>query len=83
MINKNSNKLTNDELIKLIDKVKTYSGCSEVELTGCHKTFEELIKIGFPLTDFKCNEEFKLDTSQLYIIPVGEHSKNIKIIFEE
>ena len=82
MSNNDINTLTNNELIKLIDKVKTASGCNEVELIGNHKTFEELMAEGFPLVDFKCTEDLKLDESQLYIIPIREH-ENIKIVFEE
>lgn len=72
MSNKDLNELTYDELIKLIDKVKMCSGCDEVELFGSDKTFEELIAKGFPLDNFKhveLTEPFKLDESQLYIIP--------------
>lgn len=65
-------KLTKDRLIELIDCVKMYSGCDEVELIGSHKTFEEIIAMGFPLTDLKCEEPFEIDESLLYIIPVGQ-----------
>lgn len=82
MNNNDINTLTSNELIKMIDKVKIASGCNEVELVGNHKTFEELMVKGFPLADFKCTEDLKLDESQLYIIPIRKH-ENIKIVFEE
>lgn len=76
------NEPTKDDLLKLIDNVKMYSGCDEVELIGNHKTFQDLIAKGFPLADFKCTEDLKLGESQLYVIPIREHN-NIKIVFEE
>lgn len=63
-------KLTYERLVGLIDYIKMYSGCDEVELIGSHKTFEEIIAMGFPLTDFKYEEPFEIDESQLYIIPI-------------
>lgn len=68
-----SNKLTYDKLIELINSVKMYSGCNEVKLVGSHKVFEEVMAMGFPLTDFEYEEPespLEFDESQLYIIPV-------------
>ena len=68
-----NNKYNYDELMKLVDDVKMYSGCDEVELVGNHETFQELTVKGFPLDKFKCTEAtspFELDRSQLYIIPI-------------
>lgn len=61
-------KLTYEKLIELIDLVKMYSGCDEVELIGSHKTFEEIMEMGFPLTDLKCKEPLEIDETLLYII---------------
>ena len=63
-------KLTYDRLIELIDCVKMCSGCDEVELIGSHKTFKEIMAMGLPLTDLKCEAPFEIDESQLYIIPI-------------
>lgn len=59
------------KIIELIDSVKMYSGCNEVRLVGNHKAFEELVAIGFPLANFKCEELSESDKSQLYIIPIS------------
>lgn len=70
-----NNKLTYDELIELIDYVKMCSGCDKVKLIGSHKTFEEIMAMGFPLTDFQYEEPkepFEINESQLYIIPVEQ-----------
>ena len=72
MSNKNSDKLTYDKLIELVDKVKACSGCNEVKLVGNDKTFKELTIMGFPLTEFKCEEALEIDESQLYIIPIDD-----------
>lgn len=53
--------LTYDQLIELIDSVN--------KLIGNPKTFEEITAIDSPLVDFKCEESFEFDESQLYIIP--------------
>lgn len=65
-----------DKLMELIDSVKTYSGCNEVKLMGDNKTFEELMKNGFQLGEFKCEDitDF-LDESRLYIIPINDNKK--------
>ena len=68
------NEPTKDDLLKLIDNVKMYSGCDEVELIGNYKTFQDLIAKGFPLDKFKCTEAtspFELDRSQLCIVPIN------------
>ena len=65
-------KLTYEKLIELIDKVKACSGCNEVELVANGETFKELTIMGFPLTEFKCEEAFEIDESQLYVIPIQE-----------
>lgn len=65
-----NNELIYNELIELINSVKSYSGCDEVKLIGNHKAFEELRAIGFPLTNFKCEELSEPDEPQLYIIPI-------------
>lgn len=71
MSNKDSNKLTYDKLIELINSVKMYSGCDEVKLVGNDKTFEELMALNFPLGEFKCeNMGELLDESRLFIMPV-------------
>lgn len=73
MSNKDLDTLTYDKVMKLIDSVKMYSGCDEVELKGDDKTFEELMKLGFPLGEFKCeNITDLLDESKLYIIPIDK-----------
>ena len=83
MDNKDSNELTYDELINLINTVKTYSGCDEVTLVGNNKAFENLTSLGLPLDEFKCKVIFdELDETKLFIIPVGpKHQDNIKIKF--
>ena len=63
------NKLNYNELMELVNSVKMYSGCNEVKLVGSHKTFEQVMAMGFPLTDFEYEESFEFDESQLYIIP--------------
>jgi hypothetical protein len=65
-------KLTYEKLIELVDCVKMCSGCDEVKLVGNHKTFEEIVAMGFPLTEFECEELFEFDESQLYIIPIND-----------
>ena len=70
MSNKDSNKLTYDKLMELVDSIKMYSGYDEVKLVGNNKTFEELMAMGFPLGDFKCEEVLELDESKLYVIPI-------------
>lgn len=70
MSNKNSDKLTYEKLIELIDKVKACSGCNEVKLAADDKTFKKLTIMGFPLTEFKCEKALELDESQLYVIPI-------------
>lgn len=68
-----------NELIKLIDSVKMYSGCDEVKLVGNNKTFEELIASGFPLGEFKCeNMDDMLDETRLWVIPI-DGNKKVKI----
>ena len=61
-----------DKLIEIINTIKTYSGCDEVELWGNDKTFEELIASGFPLGEFECKNMMgePLDESKLYIVPI-------------
>ena len=59
------------KLIELINSVKMYSGCNKVRLVGNHEAFEELVAIGFPLANFKCEELPESDKSQLYIIPIN------------
>ena len=66
------NKLNYNELMELVNSVKMYSGCNEVKLAGNPKTFEEVMAMGFPLADFRCEESFELDESQLYIIPIND-----------
>lgn len=65
-----NNKLTYEKLMDLADTIKICSGCDEVKLVGNHKTFEEMMTMGIPLTDFKCEEVFEFDESQLYIMPI-------------
>ena len=71
-----------NKLLELIDSVKMYSGCDDVGLFGNHKTFEELISAGFQLDKFKCTEFSELDESHIYIIPLPEHKKSLKVYFE-
>ena len=71
MRDKNSDKLTYDKLMEVIDSIKMYSGCDEVKLVGNDKSFEELTALGFPFGEFKCeNITDMLDESKLYIIPI-------------
>ena len=64
-------KLTYDELMKLVDTIKMCSGCNEIKLVGNNKTFEELMKNGFPLDEFECeNITDFLEESRLYVIPI-------------
>ena len=64
-------KLTYKKLIELIDCVKMYSGCDSVKLVGNHKTFEEIMAMGFPLNDFKYEKILdEFDRTQLYIMPI-------------
>ena len=56
----------------MVDLVKACSGCDKVKFVGTHKTFEEIMAMGFPLNDVKCERVFELDESQLYIIPVEQ-----------
>lgn len=65
-------KLTYEKLIEMVDLVKTCSGCDKVKFVGTRETFEEIMAMGFPLNDFKCEWVFELDESQLYIIPIEE-----------
>ena len=59
------------ELMELIDRIKTFSGCDEVKLIGDRKVFDELIDVGFPLSCFKHTEiNDELNESRLYIIPI-------------
>lgn len=59
------------ELMELIDRIKTLSGCDEVQLTGDRKVFDKLIDVGFPLSCFKHAEiNDELNESRLYIIPI-------------
>lgn len=72
--------LDKDKLIELINSVKTYSGCDEVEIVGSNKTLEILMVNGFPLYKFKCKEvpDLDLDESKIYIIPI-DGDKKVKI----
>ena len=74
-----SNELTYKELIGLIDSVKMCSGCDKVKLVGSHKTFEEVMAMDFPLTDFEYEElepspesPLEFNESTLYIIPIDD-----------
>lgn len=62
-----------DKLVEIINTVKTYSGCDEVELWGNDKTFEELMAIGFPLGEFECKNMMgePLDESRLWVVPIN------------
>lgn len=71
-------KLTYEKLIEMVDKVKACSGCNEVKLVGNDETFKELTIIGFPLTEFKCEEVFEVDESRLYIIPIDDLNRGTK-----
>lgn len=77
----NNKDLAYDKIMELIDSVKIYSGCDNVELWGNNQTFEELMASGFPLGEFKCKKVLdELDESRLYIIPT--QPKSIKLYFE-
>ena len=62
-----------DKLVEIINTVKTYSGCDEVELWGNDKTFEELMATGFPLGEFECKnmKGEPLDESRLWVVPIN------------
>lgn len=66
-----------DKLMEIIDSIKMYSGRDEVKIVGNSKSFEELTAMGFPLTDFKCEEvNDELDESKIYIIPIDTKRKD-------
>lgn len=85
MRNKDSDKLTYDKVMELINSVKMHSGYDEVKLIGNDKAFEELMALNFPLGEFECeNVGELLDESRLFIIPVpSKYQKPIKIVFAE
>ena len=72
-------KLYINELIELVNSVKSYSPYHEAELLGRQKSFDKLIDSGFPLGDFKCRE-FEFDESKIMVVPC--EPKPIKFYFE-
>ena len=77
MRNKDSDKLTYDQLMELVNSVKMYNGCDEVELIGNDKSFEELMALGFPLGEFKCtNITDFLDEARVYVIPMNSDEED-------
>lgn len=68
-----------NELLELINSVKTASKHNEVELWGDKKSFDRLIASGFPLEDFKC-KKFEFDDSKIMVIPC--EPKPFKLYFD-
>lgn len=60
-----------DELMEIINTIKTYSGRNEVMLISNNKSFEELKALNFPLSNFKCQVlDDELEESKLFIVPI-------------
>lgn len=73
-MDKDLNKLT-----ELINSVKAAGTYKEVQLVGDKKSFDKLIKSGFPLENYRYYE-ISSDESKIFIIPYEPIS--IKICFE-
>ena len=58
----------NSKLIKLINDVKMFNGCNNVELIGSAESFDELRQNGFSLKNFKYTE-VPCDDPTIMIIP--------------
>lgn len=69
-----------NELLELINSVKTAAECNEVELWGDKKSFDELIASRFPLEDFKYTE-IEFNKPRIMIIPC--ESKPLNLYFDE